>query len=144
MGNPPAKPMQQVKQIASMCKYNKQNFQERIDILRDAHSVMQYYADILLKAKMPTSLGEYRNYTESSEQFFNTRRKDQISDLQAINPKINNYYDLYNAILNLQNEYERGDITENERRSKITDVFNLTYSTLKALIEELWESCDIQ
>ena len=41
-------------------------------------------------------------------------------------------------------EYERNDITENERRNKIKDVFSISYAVLRLLIEELWQSCDVQ
>ena len=44
----------------------------------------------------------------------------------------------------MQSEYERNDITENERRNKIKDVFAVSYAILRLLVEELWQSCDIQ
>ena len=133
-----------VPEIAQMCSYNKEDFNKKLNILRDSHSLTQYYASVLLSEKMPITLKEYINYNEESEDYFNTRRKETIDDLQSANPKIKNYYDFYDALNNLQNEYERNDISENERRSKITDVFNVSYTIMRLLIEDLWESCDVQ
>ena len=127
---------------AESCVMNKKTFNEKIDIIRDAHSLMQYYGSLLLAVRMPIKLDEYRQYSRVSEDYFNTRRKDTISDLQAINPAFNNYYDFYKALGVLQIEYERNDITEADRKKKLESVFNASYVVLKLLIEELWESCD--
>jgi hypothetical protein len=125
------------------CVYNKNDFENKIIIIKDAHEIVQYYANLLMNEKMPLKF-EYLNYNSISEDYFNSRRKDVMGDLQSINSKINNYYDIYNGLNNLEREYEKNDITENERRTKITEVWKLTYAVLKLLIEELWESCDIQ
>lgn len=130
--------------LAQNCLYTKADFQTKIDIIRDAHSMIQFYADLLLSEKMPIQLPEYKNYSEVSEAYFNTRRKDTIQDIQEVNPKIRNYYDFFNALNNLQLEYEKNEITENERRRKVRDVFEVSYVILRLLVEELWESCDVQ
>lgn len=130
--------------LENVCKYKKDEFNNKIEILKDAHGLIQYYASLLLSEKMPINLPEYKNYSSVSEDHFNTKRKNEMADLQAANPKIRNYYDFYNGLNNLQAEYERNDITENERRNKIKDVFNISYIVLKLLVEELWESCDLQ
>lgn len=130
--------------LENVCKYKKDEFNNKIEILKDAHGLIQYYASLLLSEKMPMNLPEYKNYSSVSEDHFNTKRKNEMADLQAANPKIRNYYDFYNGLNNLQAEYERNDITENERRNKIKDVFNISYIVLKLLVEELWESCDLQ
>ena len=130
--------------IENVCKYQKEDFNNKIEVLRDAHALMQYYANQLLAEKMPLNLPEYKNYNPTSEEHFNKKRREEMSDLQAVNPKIRNYYDFYNGLNNLQLEYERNDITENERRNKIKDVFAVSYAILRLLVEELWESCDIQ
>jgi hypothetical protein len=130
--------------LAQTCVYNKIDFQTRVDIIRDAHTMVQYYANLLLSEKMPMQLPEYKNYIDASETYFNTRRKDTIPDLNAVNSKIRNYYDFYNALSNLQQEYEKNEITENERRRKVKDIFEISYVVLRLLIEELWESCDVQ
>lgn len=131
-------------EFAKICKYNKDDFNKKIDVLRDAHALMQYYTELLLNEKMPINLPEYKNYNDISEEYFNTRRKEEMGDLQAINPKVRNYYDFFNALSNLQAEYERNDITENERRNKIRNIFNISYIVLKLLVEDLWNSCDVQ
>ena len=130
--------------LENVCKYKKDEFNNKIEILKDAHGLIQYYASLLLSEKMPMNLPEYKNYSSVSEDHFNTKRKNEMADLQAANPKIRNYYDFYSGLNNLQAEYERNDITENERRNKIKDVFNISYIVLKLLVEELWESCDLQ
>lgn len=131
-------------QIAQHCKYNKKSFNKTLDVIRDAHYIVQYYSDILLQERMPTQLQEYINFNELSEDFFNSRRKDSIPELQIVNPKINNYYDFYTALSKLQREYEKPDNTHVERRQKITEVLRVGQTVLQLLIEELWESCDIQ
>lgn len=126
------------------CKYNKQTFNKRINIIKDAHKIVQHYANYLLQEKMPIQLPEYKNFGEDSETYFNTRRKDSIPELTATNPKIANYYDFYNGLSNLQREYEKGDITQAERRSKVLEVMLTAQVVLQLLIEELYQSCDGQ
>lgn len=130
------------KPVAQNCVYNKRDFNRRIDIVKNAHEIVQFYASQLLREKMPVQLEEYKTYNEEAEKYFNTRRKEEIQSFIEINPKVKNFYDFYNALQNMQYEYEKTDITENERRAKITSVFNLAHLVLKLLIEELWESCD--
>jgi hypothetical protein len=130
--------------IENVCKYQKDDFNNKIEVLRDSHGLMQYYANLLLGEKMPMTLAEYKNYNATSEEHFNKTRREEMSDLMSINPKIRNYYDFYNGLNNLQSEYERNDITENERRNKIKDVFAVSYAILRLLVEELWQSCDVQ
>lgn len=130
-------------EVAKTCVYNKADFETKINIIRDAHTIMQHYATILMSEKMPLKL-EYLSYSDDSEEYFNSRRKDIIQELQQANQKIRNYYDFYNALNNLSNEYEKNDITENERRSKVTEVFNISNLVLRLLVEELLESCDSQ
>jgi hypothetical protein len=130
--------------IENVCKYQKDDFNNKIDVLRDAHGLMQYYANLLLTEKMPLNLPEYKNYNPTSEDHFNKKRKEEMPDLMSINAKIKNYYDFFNGLNNLQGEYERNDISENERRNKIKDVFGVSYIVLRLLVEELWQSCDIQ
>lgn len=140
MGSSSSKP-----KVSEFCQYNKKDFQNRLIIINDAYEIAQFYGSFLLTPEdLPVQLPEYRNFGDSSEEYFNTRRKDVMPDLQAVNPKINNYYDFYKALSNLQNEYERPDIKPETRREKIKDVFNISYVILKSLIIELNESCDSQ
>ena len=129
--------------IAKTCKYNKKDFNELIEVIKDAHRVVQYYATVLLKEKMPIQV-DVVNFGESAEDHFNSRRKEEIPEFMEINDKIKNYYDFYKALDNLPVEYSRNDITENERRNKITQVFNLCHVTLSLLIQELGVSCESQ
>jgi hypothetical protein len=131
-------------QKAQTCKYSKQDFTTRINVIRDAHSVMQFYASILLREQMPATLPEYKNYSGASEEYFNTKRKENIQELVSLNPKIKNHYDFYNALTFLQTEYERRDITDNERKSKITNIFDISYVLLKFLVDDLSSSCEEQ
>ena len=144
MGGSPSVPVVTPQVIENVCKYQKDDFNNKIEVLRDVHALMQYYASLLLSEKMPMNLPEYRNFNAVSEDYFNKRRKDEMNDLMEANPKIRNYYDFYNGLNNLKAEYEKNEITENERRNKIKDVFSISYVILKMLVEELWQSCDIQ
>jgi len=131
-------------EVAQNCVFAKTDFQTKIEIIRDAHSMVQFYANLLLSEKMPFQLPEYKNYTEVSENYFNSKRKDTNNDIQEVNPRLRNYYDFFNALNSLQMEYERNEITENERRRKVRDIFEVSYVVLRLLVEELWESCDVQ
>lgn len=134
-----------IQETAQYCKYNKKDFAQRIEVVRDAHTVMQYFASLLLsKQSMPMQLSNYPNYGDAAEDYFNSKRKQEMSDLTAINPKITSYYAFYSALGNLQGEYEKPEMTEETRRGKIEQVFNLSYTILKLLIEELLQSCDDQ
>jgi hypothetical protein len=133
-----------VEEVALTCQYNKRDFNTRLDIIRDAHGIVQYYAGLLLDEKLPMQLPEYRNFNADSEEYFNSKRREQNPGLTAVNPRLNSYYDFYNALGNLQREYEKTDITGSERRTKITEVFKSSYTVMQSLIEDLWESCDAQ
>ena len=74
--------------IENVCKYQKNDFNNKIEVLRDSHVLMQYYANVLLGEKMPMTLPEYKNYNATSESHFNTKRKEEMSDLMSINPKL--------------------------------------------------------
>lgn len=130
--------------LAQNCVYSKTDFQTRVQIIQNAHSMVQFYANLLLSEKMPLQLQEYRNYSDVAENYFNSKRKETNSDIQEINPKLRNYYDFFNALNNLQMEYEKPEITESDRRRKVRDIFDVSYVVLRLLVEELWESCDVQ
>lgn len=124
------------------CTFNKKDFNQKLDIIRDTHSVLQFYANLLLLEKLPISLPEYKNFNQATEDSFNSRRKETIASLTSFNPKLATYYDFYNALLNLSKEYEKPDITSQERRAKITEIFNTCHVVLKELVEELWTNCE--
>jgi hypothetical protein len=127
-----------VPQSATICKYNKVEFNTLLDVLRDAHEISQYYASIVLQEKMQPKLEEYPTYSDATEDYFNRTRKDAKPDLNM------SYYQFFNFLNTLQSRYENPDTTENDRREMINDIFNKSYLIQKLLIEDLWETCDSQ
>jgi len=123
---------------AYICKYNKQSFNEKLDIIRDAHEVSQYYASLLLIEKLPIKLDYYKNYSQATEKYFNPTRKNTLADLGM------SYFQFYHYLESLQKLYESTDNSENNRRELITSVFNKCYSVQKYIIEDLWEDCNGQ
>lgn len=124
------------------CTFNKVDFNSKLDIIRDTHNVLQFYANLLLLEKLPISLPEYKNFNQITEVSFNVRRKEPIGNLTAFNSKLTTYYDFYKALENLPKEYERPDITSQDRRNKITEIFNTCHVVLKELIDELFMNCE--
>lgn len=133
-----------VQQVVQVCTFQKQEFNEKIEVISDVHSVLQHYAKILLEERMPSTLARYANFGAVSEEYFNSRRKEKMQAILDVNPKLANYYDLYKALDNLQQEYEKPEMNEKERRAKITNVFLILQVALQTLVEELRESCDMQ
>lgn len=123
---------------AYICKYNKASFNQKLDIIRDAHEVSQYYASLLLVEKLPIQLDYYKNYNEQTEEYFNPTRKNILPDLDM------SYYQFYQYLESLKKYYELSDNTENDRRKLLTDVFNKCYTVQKYIIEDLWEDCNGQ
>jgi hypothetical protein len=132
------------KETVMICKYQKADFNNKIQIINDAHNLLQFYASALMKDKMPLQMQEYRNFGEIAEDYFNAQRKTVLDALAGVNQKIQTYYDVYKALENLQAEYEKTDMTENERRAKITGVFEVLHVVLQLLVEELRVSCEMQ
>jgi hypothetical protein len=123
---------------AYICKYNKASFNEKLNIIRDAHDVSQYYAALLLVEKLPIKLDYYKNYSEQTEEYFNPTRKNILTDLEM------SYYQYYQYLQTLQTMYESSNNTENDRRRILTEVFNKCYIVQKYIIEDLWEDCNGQ
>lgn len=124
------------------CSFNKKDFNQKLDIIKDVHNVLQFYATLLLSEKMPNSLTEYKNFSPATEDAFNDRRKEPIANLTAFNSRLITYFDFYKALENLPKEYERPESTQQERRNKITEVFNTCHVVLQELIEELAKNCE--
>jgi hypothetical protein len=142
MGQSTSKP---TKKIAIDCKYNKTDFMLKLAILKDAYELSNYYGnEFISKTQLPNKLLKYINYNETTEQYFNTKRKDSFDELTDINPKIRNYYDFYMALNTFNVEYERPDMTEFERRNKLKNVFDISYKIVQLLVEELGMSCSTQ
>lgn len=123
---------------AYICKYNKETFNSKLDIIRDAHNVSQYYATFLLMEKPPITLKSYLNYSDATEEYFNPTRKVVIPDLEM------SYYQFYQYLQTLQQVYERNDNTDNDRRAVLTNIFNKCFVVQKKLIEDLWDDCNGQ
>lgn len=133
MGNTPSIPAD-----AYICKYNKESFNQKLDIIRDAHEVSQYYSSLLLIQKLPIKLDYYKNYSEETELYFNNTRKNILPDLNS------SYYKFYQYLDSLGEFYENSNNTETDRLKIVTDVFNKCYIVQKYLIEDLWEDCNGQ
>jgi hypothetical protein len=123
---------------AYMCKYNKASFNQKLDIIRDAHDVSQYYAALLLLPKLPIKLDYYKNYSQVTEEYFNPTRKNELPDLGM------SYYQYYQYLDALQKYYEATDIADSDRRIMLSDIFNKCYTVQKYIIEDLWEDCNGQ
>jgi hypothetical protein len=123
---------------AYICKYNKESFNQKLDIIRDAHEVSQYYASLILMDKLPITLDYYKNYSQTTENYFNPVRKVILADLDS------SYYQFYQSLESLREYYEQTDNTENDRRKIISDIFNKSYIVQKYIIEDLWEDCNNQ
>lgn len=121
---------------AYICKYNKESFNSKLNIIRDAHNVSQYYASILLSEKLPLKLSMYLNYNDLSEEYFNPTRKIILTDLDS------SYYQYYQYLNTLKELYEQPDNSENDRRKILTDIFNKCYIVQKYIIEDLWDDCN--
>lgn len=128
--------------IALHCRYYKRAFRTQIDMIHDAHKIVVHYSKFLLDNKMPLDLQEYPNYDQPNEEYFNRRRKDQISGFE--NYGISNFYDFYKLLDKLPTEYKRAEATEAERRKMIEQYVEIAQLVLRTLIEELYESCDVQ
>lgn len=123
---------------AYICKYNKTSFNNKLDIIRDAHEVSQYYATLMLVQKLPVKLDLYKNYSEMTEEYFNPNRKVVLPDLEM------SYHQYYQYLQTLSEYYEQSNNTENDRREILTKIFNKCYTVQKYLIEDLWEDCNGQ
>jgi hypothetical protein len=128
--------------IAQHCKYTKRAFRKQIDMIHDAHQIVLYYSKFLLADKMPSDLEQYPNYDQTNEEYFNTRRKDQIEGFE--NYGISNFYDFYKLLDKLPSEYKRSETTEAERQKLIEQYVEIAQLVLKTLVEELYSSCDVQ
>lgn len=130
---------QSVPQAVLICQYNKGRFNKQLDIIRDAHNVTQFYANLLSEETLPIKLSEYKNYTEETEEYFNPTRKITLPDLES------SYYIFYQYLTKtLQNIYEASNNNDQKRREIITNVFNKTFIVQKYIIEDLWEGCNDQ
>lgn len=136
MGGTVSSSLPDVPADAYICKYNKSSFNEKLNIIRDAHDVSQYYASLLLVEKLPIKLLNYKNYSDATEEYFNPTRKISLNDLGS------SYYQFYQYLNNIQELYEQPDNSETDRRRMLTDIFNKCYIVQKYIIEDLWNDCN--
>lgn len=128
--------------IALHCKYNKRAFRKQIDMIHDAHTIVLHYSKFLLETKIPSDLQEYPNYDQTNEEYFNSRRNDQVGGFETYG--LNNFYDFYKLLDKLPTEYKRAEATEGERRKMIEQYVEIAQFVLRTLVEELYQSCDVQ
>ena len=121
-----------------ICKYNKASFDKKLDVIRDAHEVSQYYAELLLEEHLPIKLDLYKNYSDDTEEYFNPTRKSVLSDLGM------SYYQFYQYLQSFPTLYERTDMNDLDRRQLIREIFNKCYIVQQYIIEDLWDDCNSQ
>lgn len=120
------------------CVYTKQDFNNKLNVLRDAHSVTQFYAKLLLNPTVQSTL-KFKMYSENSISYFLRNVNDKKSDLNN-----QSYFDFNNSIVISENNYNRTDYNESAKRNLLTDTFNKCITVQKLLIEELYDSCQYQ
>lgn len=133
----------EIKRIALTCAFKRGTIDDKLDMIKDANDVMQSYAQVLLMERMPNNLPDYKNYKSSTRAYFDSMAKVQVPQLKSANYKITNYKDFYMGLEALKAEYEQPMMTEEMKRSKITDIFNLSYIVMMTLIDDVKNSCKI-
>lgn len=128
----------EIPEEAYICSYNKYSFDDKLDVIRDAHEVSQYYANLLLLERLPIKLDLYKNYSDHTESYFNPTRKNVLTDLGM------SYYQFFQYINSVPSLYEKTDMNENDRRQLLTDIFKKCYIVQKYIIEDLWDDCNGQ
>ena len=123
--------------ISENYKFNKTDFNKKINLLNDSIDVAQFYSNQLGTSLMPISLSRYHNYNDISEEYFNTKRKENNTLLSNQNVNVRNVYDFYIELSNLQKDYENPNFTEIDKRNKIKLVVDTANSVTKMIISEL-------
>jgi hypothetical protein len=123
---------------ALICSYNKTSFNEKLDLIRDAHDVSQFYAKLILQNRVPEKINEFKNYSDKTQDYFNITRKEILPDLDM------SYYKFYEYLVTIPILYDKYGVTDNDRHKLLTDVFNKCYIVQKYLIEDLWDDCNGQ
>lgn len=123
---------------APTCSYDKESFNTKLDVLRDAHEVTSFYSQLLLDGKFAAKLDKYKNYSNATEDYFNPTRREVLSNLGS------SYYQFYQYLNSLKGVYENSELDETSRRQIMVDVFNKCIIVQKYLIEDLWDDCNYQ
>lgn len=114
---------------------SKDNFLLMLRVLRDAHDVSLYYAELLLQDSLPVALQYYKNYSKETELFFNMSRKIKREEIDM------SFHDFYNQLAFLNYTYEQPINNANMRRNLILLVFNKSYIIQRLLIQDLYNMC---
>ncbi len=114
---------------------SKNDIQLILRVLRDAHDVSSFYAELLLQDTLPIALQYYKNYSKETEMFFNMTRRIKRPDIDM------SFHDFYNQLAFLNYTYEQPINNANMRRSILLSVFNKSYIIQRLLIEDLYNMC---
>jgi hypothetical protein len=133
MGNVVSKPLPPNEVENVLC--SKNNIQLILRVLRDAHDVSYFYAELLLQDTLPIALQYYKNYSKETELFFNMSRKIKREGIDM------SFHDFYNQLAFLNYTYEQPINNANMRRNILLSVFNKSYIIQRLLIEDLYHTC---
>jgi hypothetical protein len=138
-----------IKKVATTCKYNKIKFNELLDLIRDAHTVTQFWGKLVLidSKRLPSKLEEYKNYSIPTRDYLNMTKddiKEDILDLIKTTGETTSLYYFFEYLRTFSSVYEQTSMNPEDRKSLIEKVFNNCYSVQKILIEEIWDTCNVQ
>lgn len=121
--------------VPETCVYNKIQFNQLLDIIRDANNVSQYYANILLNPEKfdNATLNQYLSYTENTQDFFNPLRKNIVPELTS------SYQSFADYLNNFQSIYEKAE--KAGRQPLIQNIFDKCTIVQQTLIDDLYNTC---
>lgn len=114
---------------------SKDNFLLMLRVLRDAHDISLFYAELLLQDSLPVALQFYKNYSKETELFFNMSRKIKRAEIDM------SFHDFYNQLAYLNYMYEQPINNAAMRRNMLLLVFHKSYIIQRLLIEDLYKIC---
>lgn len=117
-------------------KFNKTDFDKKTNIITDSIDLTHFYTNEL-SSVMPLTLQRYYNYNSITEEYFNTKRKENNTELLNQNPRVKNLYDFYIQLNLLQSKYENPNMTDSDKRNEIKLIVETSISITKMLIHEL-------
>lgn len=119
--------------IPSICSTD--NILLMLRVIRDAHDVTVFYAEVLLDETVPVSLESYKNYNKETEIFFNKTRKIKRPEIEM------SFYKFYNQLANFKKIYEQPENTALIRKSMLINVFTTSHLIQSLLIQDLYNLC---
>ena len=127
---------------ASVCKFNKQEFNVLLEIIKDAHAVLQFYASTALIDLPPVKLPQYKEF--GFEQYYNALRNNSSEEFTSLDMKgITTVYQAFNFFTNFETVYGNA-VDTNERKRIARDAFNVSHATVKFWVNQLNERCQMQ